>query len=390
MVNAGAGYLFILGSIIINMGCNGIGLRSSVISWRSEAMFTSADGLRRIGVAGAVTGVFGDYMVVAGGANFPLAMPWDGGDKIYHDSGTVYRIVAESELVRVGLFKMSLPVAYSACVSTSKGIVYAGGENANGPTSRAGILVYDSAHGGIVEKALPDLPYEVTNGSMTCDGNRLYFVGGEGRDVVHENVLSLNLDDSVPSWTEVDTLPMPITHGFAAIVDRDGINQLFVAGGRRKRPGRESEIYSDAFRYDSSDRKWKRCRSFPTPIAAGTCISTPRGGVLLIGGDEGEFYKRTESLIHAISRESDSRVRDGLVNQRKELQRSHPGFSNLVWLYDGRSDEWVNIGSIPYHTPVTTTAVVSNRKVWIPSGEVRPGVRSDHILIGDLGKYIND
>lgn len=33
------------------------------------------------GVAGPVTGIYNDIMIIAGGANFPDSMPWQGGKK---------------------------------------------------------------------------------------------------------------------------------------------------------------------------------------------------------------------------------------------------------------------------------------------------------------------
>src|SRR5215211_7728693 len=38
-----------------------------------------------LGVAGAFAGVSGGALLVAGGANFPGRMPWEGGQKVWHD-----------------------------------------------------------------------------------------------------------------------------------------------------------------------------------------------------------------------------------------------------------------------------------------------------------------
>jgi hypothetical protein len=40
-------------------------------------------------VAGPFAGTSGGALIVAGGANFPDKMPWDGGKKIWHDTAFV-------------------------------------------------------------------------------------------------------------------------------------------------------------------------------------------------------------------------------------------------------------------------------------------------------------
>jgi N-acetylneuraminic acid mutarotase len=39
-----------------------------------------------LGVAGPFTGVSGDALLVAGGANFLDGAPWEGGRKVWHDA----------------------------------------------------------------------------------------------------------------------------------------------------------------------------------------------------------------------------------------------------------------------------------------------------------------
>jgi len=38
-----------------------------------------------LGVAGPIAGTAGASLIVAGGANFPEAPPWQGGKKVWHD-----------------------------------------------------------------------------------------------------------------------------------------------------------------------------------------------------------------------------------------------------------------------------------------------------------------
>lgn len=59
---------------------NGISMK-----WEIAAELPAVSGQKiALGVAGPVTGIYKDKLFVGGGANFPIAMPWQGGVKKYH------------------------------------------------------------------------------------------------------------------------------------------------------------------------------------------------------------------------------------------------------------------------------------------------------------------
>jgi N-acetylneuraminate epimerase len=57
----------------------------SSIQWKIAGELPSANSHERcLGFSGPVTGIHKNTLVVAGGANFPNAMPWVGGKKKYY------------------------------------------------------------------------------------------------------------------------------------------------------------------------------------------------------------------------------------------------------------------------------------------------------------------
>ena len=60
------------------------------IEWYNSLTLPDLDGKPNIGVAGAFSGFIGDNLIIAGGANFPNATPWNGGNKTYWN--TIYYI----------------------------------------------------------------------------------------------------------------------------------------------------------------------------------------------------------------------------------------------------------------------------------------------------------
>ena len=150
----------------------------SEIVWKEREMYTQADGERSMGVAGPIVGSIGEYILVAGGANFPGPMPWDGGLKKYHTAGNLYTLTSDDTLIKFSEFHLSAPVAYAGGASTPLGVVYAGGEDQGGPVARVRLLKLDEESGQLTEKALQDLPFSSTNGTLLSDDSLVIFLGG--------------------------------------------------------------------------------------------------------------------------------------------------------------------------------------------------------------------
>ena len=69
--------------------------------------------------------------------------------------------------------------------------------------------------------------------------------------------------------------------------------------------------------------------------------------------------------------------------KKSRLLSTHPGFSRAILAYHTITDTWVQVGWFPDLCPVTTTAVARGTSILIPSGEVRPGVRTPMVWKGD-------
>jgi len=102
------------------------------LQWRIAAELpVTTTGAEALGVAGPVTGIYKNKLIVAGGANFTDAMPWLGGAKKYHDEVYVYARKGNAIFLQQQV-KLPFRIAYAASCTSAKGIVVAGGENENG------------------------------------------------------------------------------------------------------------------------------------------------------------------------------------------------------------------------------------------------------------------
>lgn len=359
----------------------------AAINWQVAAELPALNGQpKALGLAGPFVGLHQNVVVVAGGANFPDRMPWLGGTKKYYGDIYVFEKDDKGKSIKAypEIFQLPYPLAYGASCSTPLGILCAGGENADGISNKVLLLQWDIATEKIAVKQLPDLPMALANASATAHGHRVYLAGGELCNGVSNQVYSLDLKDTAPGWKQMPALPEPVSHAVMVVQSRGDQESLYLMGGRKKNHHGISDLYASVYRYDLKSNQWQQQRSLPHALSAGTGMAIGTNKILLFGGDKGETFHKTEKLITAIQAEKDEAKKQQLIRQKETLQGAHPGFSKEVLQYDTLANEWERIGTIPFEVPVTTTAVTWGNQVLIPSGEIKAGIRTPQLLLGNF------
>ena len=371
--------LFIL-SLIVKPG-NTQPKNSLFMQWKVASSLPPEKGkLVSNGFAGPVSGIIQNYFFVGGGANFPESMPWNGGTKKYYNQLLVYALKGEKFELLQKQFNLPNNLAYPASCNIGKGILFAGGENENGPSNLVWLMKWDIKTEKVKFEKLPNLPMALSNASMTVVKNMVYLAGGETASKTLDQFIVLDLDQVQHGWKQLAKIPIPISHGVMDVLFQKSQGQIFIAGGRKKNQNGISEFHANMYAYDLATDQWAVKHSLPYQICAGT------GGVInskmfvVFGGDRGTIFHQVEKLIVSINTEQDTKIKSTLIEQKNALQANHPGFSKEVLVYDPLKDTWKIIGEIPFETPVTTTAVKWGDCFFIPSGEVRAGIRSSTIL----------
>lgn len=357
----------------------------SLTHWRLAGNLPAAQGqTNALGVGGPIAGISNGVLLVAGGSNFPDAMPWLGGKKKYYREGFVFRRDKNDSLVQFQSFALPFSLAYAACCSTPEGVVVAGGENESGPGNKAFLLQWDEARQTVNILTLPDLPFSLTNAAVAFHQQKIYLAGGEMISEVSDGFFFLDVSNEKKAWQALPPLPKRLSHAVMAIQGNGKADCVYVLGGRKKNAGTTSDLYASALQFDLHKNQWSEKTSLPNALSAGTGVSLGSQFIVLLGGDRGETFHKTEGLIEAISKETGEEEKKVLNEEKAKVQASHPGFSKQVLLYDTKNDSWKVIGIVPFHAPVTTTAIVWANKVFIPGGEVRAGVRTPGILAAEI------
>lgn len=307
-----------------------------------------------LGVASPFAGVSNGVLIVAGGANFPDKMPWDGGKKVWHDSIHVLE-KPDGEWREAG--KLPRPLAYGVSLTAGGTMHWIGGSDADRHYAdvhsmewRSGALVASDVTPGA-------LPIPLANAAGAVDANQNIYVacgsGEPGEKAASNRVFTAAFHGATPAWRELP--PLPAEPRILPVAAAQG-ETFYLCGGAALEPkdGKIVRRYlTDAWSY-TVKAGWKRLADMPKPcVAAPSPAPVVDGGILLIGGDDGSLA--------------------GFTPPDK-----HPGFPGNVLRYDIATNVWTIAGKTP--APRATLPCVEwNGQFILPSGEIRPGVRSPEV-----------
>ena len=305
------------------------------------------------GFAGAFAGTSNGALIVAGGANFPDAAPWDGGAKAWHDR--VFVLESPDGTWREA-GRLPRALAYGATFSTPAGMICVGGNDADAHHAEVFRLKWNGS--AIETESLPPLPTPLANMAGAMVGNTIHLVGGSvAPDSTTASTLHYAFDGQ--RWQELAPLPaagriLPVAGA------RDG--NFFVFSGASLAPdadGKPARTYlRDAWKYDAS-HTWTRLADMPRAAVAAPSPTPATGAthLMIIGGDDGTLASF-------------------------EPKSAHPGFSHEILAYDRVTNTWVVAQPLPENlsAPVTTPVVEWRGRFVIPTGEVGPAVRSPQVL----------
>ncbi|MDB6073872.1 MAG: Kelch repeat-containing protein [Verrucomicrobiaceae bacterium] len=306
----------------------------------------------QLGLAGAFAGVVDGALVMAGGANFPDKMPWDGGIKRWHD--TVW-VLDKPEGAWRNAGKLPRPLGYGVSATAPKGLICVGGSDLKQHHNEAFRLSLKD--GAVVTETLPSLPLALANCFGALVGNDLYVVGGNERAGELECVnraFVLNVEEPSAAWKEIEPIPGKPRFLCAAAAHEGA---LFICGGTTLEPqadGKLNRVYLKETWSYRPGKAWTQLADMLQPaVAAPSPMPMRDGKLLVLGGDDGSHW--------------------GF-----QPPAEHPGFPALIQGYDVKANQWREAGSLPAGRAVLPSVVWRDRIVLI-NGEQRPGVRSPRV-----------
>ena len=325
------------------------------IEWDNSLILPPNKGMsENIGLAGRFSGFIGNELIIGGGANFPAGLPWESGKKVCWPTLYAFNTQNGEWTVYEDFFDQG--IGYGVSIQLPNGVLCIGGCDASQCFSD--VILIKKSGSVLVKKKYPPLPVPLANASGVVLNNKIYIAGGQEAMVREEStkyffVLDLNMQN--PEWDELPSWPGP-SRGYAVCVAQD--NKVMLFSGRSYCPGEETMMHTDGYYFDPDTVEWTKIEgSFP--VMAGTAIPYQEDKIIFIGGVE-EILPTTPD---------------------------HPGFSHTVRIFDTKTQQVDSLAKCPYDISVTTNVVQNGDTFYIASGEIRPGIRTPHLLKGYiLGK----
>lgn len=343
------------------------------------------------GLAGPYTGTDHDALILAGGANFPEALPWEGGQKVYYDE--IFVLTREPEGgYEWQLMEERLPRAagYGGAVSTSRGLFCFGGNTESEVLKSTYYLTYHPEQKAIQRTPGPDLPRPLTNFAFARVDGYLYVAGGvhEPGGPATDVFWRLDLDAPDPAgaeWEILESWPGAPRAFAVGVGQSNGVqNCFYLFSGRNVQPGEAIAVLHDGFVYNPALERWQQIGTDSSfPVMAGTAFPVGTNGIVFSSGADGRQMLKENQLKNTIDQFSASADGQNLEIARQHLLdhlNQHPGFGNKLRLYHTVTGRMEEMGELPGTGQVTTTAVRWGEDVILPSGEVKPGVRTPEIL----------
>jgi len=312
-----------------------------------------------LGVAGPFAGIHNDALIVAGGANFPRPV-WENEKAWYAD---IHVLIKRGKRFRwKGGGQLPRPLAYGAAVSTPEGVVCMGGNDGTETFADVYLLAWDADTREIRIQPYPALPHPCAFGQAVLVDNVIYLAGGQqgqGLETATANFWSLDLKErnnpTTFTWKILDPWPGPSRALNLTVHQHNGEHDcVYVISGRRQE-GEQIQFLRDSWEFTPATGTWRQRADAPRSVMAGIGMGDDHGNILVLGGADGSMFYRVD-----------------------ELRDRHPGFPLEALCYQPSMDRWRSAGKMPANH-VTTVAVRWDGQIIIPSGEIRPRVRSAKI-----------
>ena len=418
----------------------------------NTATFTPAIPLSTFGgqgVSGAFAGTTGEYVLVAGGCNFPDTPAADGGQKVFYTD--VYAIplscLGATDNPRSGDWQRvgSLPcaLAYGASVTTPEGIVCLGGTADGQKSEDFATLLSLGKDGALQAQDIPLLPVALDNFAAAYGDGYIYVAGGQHNGIPNRKVFRLKWPLGA-AWEELPDMPGPVRVQPAAAVQKGAIgSNFYLLGGYDPRYGK---AVANGVYYDPRKKEWfatslmqanqKASSQTPSPLplkGEGGHLSSidgneqniplspsegERGGglepleglalvgasaipsgaahILCFGGVNKDIFEAALERNMLIG--DTATTADRLAALREEAHAymtQDPAwyqFRRSILVYHTVTDSWAEVFDSPLLAragaglvPVTIGTGNSSLSALVIGGEEKPGVRSSDVTRVDIG-----
>lgn len=368
---------------LILTGCTGSKTKTDVnqdIAWRYIKDLPAPKGYEvQKGVAGPLAGNIGDYVVVAGGANFPYKSVLEGGAKVvYSDLYLMKKVKNGLELVK----HTQLPkeIGYGTAISTEKGIYYIGGTYQTGVSNEILFITLNADKTDVVVKTIGTLPFEYHSGVAALRGDDIYIVTGKQDNKNSKDFYKYNLTSG--KTTALKMFPgTERSQSVGQILNNGTEDLLYVFGGGT------GVAFVDGYAYSFAKDTWVKVKDVELggkeiSLLGASSVKLNDNEMLVIGGFNKEIWDDANLKLGSLKGKA-------LQNYKQDYFTKDPqdfNWNKDMLVYDATNNTWRSIGQVPFMAPCGEGLVKVGDTIYSINGEIKPGIRSEKIYQGTLIK----
>ncbi|MDD4158054.1 MAG: cyclically-permuted mutarotase family protein [Proteiniphilum sp.] len=348
------------------------------------------------GVSAAYAALLRGQLIVAGGANFPDKLGFEGGLKAYYNEIMLYD-PTKKEWTLIGHLPDSS--AYGVSVPVSGGALWIGGNSAS--QSLKSVYKISLSQTGTAElEPFPELPASMDNFAGCAIGDTA-FIGGGNVNGNPANTFYCMDAKTDSGWTALPDFPgLPRVQPVMAAIEQHNRKFVYLLGGFfGGDPENKPAMASDVLRYDVTARRWETAGCLaddktgnPFSLTGAAAMPVDNRYILCLGGvNHGIFLDAITAqynIAHNAAITTDERKQQNLEFSRHYMTQpiEYYRFNPECRIFDTLTGEWKTIDVTPHTARAGATLVFSGKEVYAIQGELKPGVRSPETWKGKISQ----
>lgn len=349
------------------------------------------------GVSATYSALIKGKLVVAGGANFPGKLGFEGGSKAYYDDILMLDTKDHDSWKAVG--KLPVSSAYGVSASTDDTTYWIGGESANGSLSSSYKISIDSNE-NIKIDSVTSLPVTMDN-FAGCGLDDVIYVAGGNINGKPGNAFYCLVTKKNEAWVELPPFPgLPRVQPVMAGVKIDDKSYIYLLGGFFG--GNEvnsPKMATDIYRFSISDMAWEKVAEQLDEstqkyfsLGGATVMPVDNRYILCLGGVNYDVFLDAITSQYKINSDSTLSVEE---KKKKNLDFSknymtqpveYYNFNKECRLFDTHTNKWSTLISSSNTARAGATLVYDKNIFFHIQGELKPGVRSAKSFKGIIQK----
>lgn len=344
------------------------------------------------GVASPFAAVINGNLIVAGGCNFTGEKKGKTGEKSYYKDMYSYSLNRITDKPHRLNLQLPEALAYGVSIQVPGGAVFLGGRNDSSFSDKVMLLTWDASKKQVVSHPLPPLPVQNALYGGTYSNGRLYVAGAEARAPFRKLFLSLQLNRSGSRWEQLASYPGRARTSPVVVAQSNGEEEnVFLFFGSTA-DGKRPYIMSSYLAYSIKSSRWSKevstiYHGSPICYFGGDAFRSGAHHILFIGGVDINIYRTEIARREAYSSIPSSPLKDSIKaasDAYMTANRSFFNFNDRVMAFHTLTKSWTPLQEAPYGGVTGAKVVSMGNKLYIVSGEVKPGIRTPKVYAGEV------